>query len=253
MPNNNCCPTSIYNKQTSVIPSPLCASDCPEDVTCPLGIIPATCISILNNYCIDIGETMEDALVNITNYLCNIVPPSGYAGRVMIDVNDTCSGYLADKITSDYLNITTESVSGCKTLKIDCKQLVWVTISMPSWSVRPGFQPPQYAIDCNGKVWFRGSCYKINITLDPSAPLTGCFNTAMQTDDISPSLIRTISSLYYWKGVSLSSYDTACTMPMNMDFNASGTTSIYMGYDCFGDAIIGGTIFACFDGYSYEI
>jgi len=251
---NNCCGDSIYNKQKSIIPVPNCAPECPPDLGCEV-ITPATCVSIIPSiYCLDLGDNLQDALSVITNAICNIIPPSGYAYTVAVDATDTCPGYLKDKITSTCLDVTVLDVSGCKSVNIEPKLLDWKNIVLTSgggWGIPTGYQRPQYALDCNGKVWFRGSCIKNNVDLSNTA-VAGCFNASLQIDDITPLHTRILNSVKFIKGNPFN-YSLLYSWPLAMDINTSGTTSIYGGWANIGVSNIGGSYIVNFDGFSYEL
>jgi hypothetical protein len=249
---NNCCGDSIYNKQKSIIPVPNCAPECPPDLGCEI-IIPATCVSIIPSiYCLELGDNLQDALSVITDAICNIIPPSGYAYTVAVDASDTCPGYLEDKITSSCLDVTVLDVSGCKSVNIEPKLLDWKNLVLNTgWGASTFYQPPQYALDCNGKVWFRGTCNKNNITLFTTTPAQGCFDASAQIDDLTPLYKRTLSSVKYIQG-SFSNYSTLSEWFLKMDINADSTTSIYGGYADFSN-VIGGSYYVTLDGFSYEL
>jgi hypothetical protein len=250
---NNCCGDSIYNKQKSIIPVPNCAPECPPDLGCEI-IIPATCVSIIPSiYCLELGDNLQDALSVITDAICNIIPPSGYAYTVAVDATDTCPGYLEDKITSSCLDVTTLSVSGCKSVNIEPKLLDWQNLVLnTNWFASTGYQSPQYALDCNGKVWFRGTCNKNNITLFTTTPAQGCFDASAQIDDLTPLYKRTLSSVKYIQG-SFSNYSLLSEWFLKMDINADSTTSIYGGWADFNSYVVGGSYYVCLDGFSYEL
>lgn len=250
MTNNNCCGDSIYNKQKSIIPTPSCASECPTDIGCT-DIIPATCVSILNNYCIDLGSSLEDALTNITNTICTIIPPSGNSGKVAVDAYDTCPGYLADKVTSSCFDITTLNNDGCKTLNIDPKLLTWKSITLSTgWTTKQGFQIPQYALDCNGKVWFRGVAWYSNMTLDP-LPLDGPFNFSTQIDDLSPINARVCSSLQFQINFG-GNLDNQVYLPAFMKISSSGITKVACAYYGVPLYPLVGDMYVYLDGFSIE-
>lgn len=65
------CKDSILNKTPTVIGSPLCTGDCPEDYVC-LDIVQAGCVSIQGKEdCITNGETVQEQIDNIREYICN--------------------------------------------------------------------------------------------------------------------------------------------------------------------------------------
>jgi hypothetical protein len=252
---NNCCGDSIYNKQKSIIPVPNCAPECPTDLGCQV-ITPATCVSIIPSiYCLELGDNLQDALSIITDAICNIIPPSGYSYTVGVDANDTCPGYLKDKITSSCLDVTTLSVSGCKSVNIEPKLLDWKNLVLSTgWITATGYQPPQYALDCNGKVWFRGTCMTTNSIIKPSDfPATGPFDSSTQTDDLSPLYIRELTSakLLQIGGIG---YDKICQLEVNVTFNPGGSTLVWGGYKCWtGESSGPSTVYVFLDGFSYEL
>lgn len=254
---NNCCGDSIYNKQKSIIPVPNCAPECPPDLGCEI-IIPATCVSIIPSiYCLELGDNLQDALSVITDAICNIIPPSGYAYTVAVDATDTCPGYLKDKITSTCLDVTVLDVSGCKSVNIEPKLLdwknlvlntLWFSAGPPSFS----YQAPQYALDCNGKVWFRGTCYQNNVTLNPLGA-NGCFDASAQIDDITPLFQRTLSNVRFIIG-NPANYSALNAWFLNMDIKADSSTLVYGGYMNIGvTPVIGGSYLVTLDGFSYEL
>jgi len=254
---NNCCGDSIYNKQKSIIPVPNCAPECPPDLGCEI-IIPATCVSIIPSiYCLELGDNLQDALSVITDAICNIIPPSGYAYTVAVDATDTCPGYLEDKITSSCLDVTVLDVSGCKSVNIEPKLLDWKNLVLnTNWypNTGDGYQVPQYALDCNGKVWFRGNCYRANVDLQPVG-ITGCFDASLQIDDITPLFKRTLNGIRYVPvgGIGWNNTDTWF---LNMDIKADSSTLIYGGYLTYTRTLApttGGRYYVNFDGFSYEL
>lgn len=249
---NNCCGDSIYNKQKSIIPVPNCAPECPPDLGCEI-ITPATCVSIIPSiYCLELGDNLQDALSVITDAICNIIPPSGYAYTVAVDANDTCPGYLEDKITSSCLDVTVLDVSGCKSVNIEPKLLDWKNLVLSTgWGASTGYQSPQYALDCNGKVWFRGTCNKNNITLSTVGE-SGCFDASAQIDDITPLYKRTLSNVKFLISGGIGWAATGAWF-LNMDIKADSSTLIYGGYQNIGAGMTGGSYYVTFDGFSYEL
>jgi hypothetical protein len=254
---NNCCGDSIYNKQKSIIPVPNCAPECPPDLGCEI-ITPATCVSIIPSiYCLELGDNLQDALSVITDAICNIIPPSGYAYTVAVDATDTCPGYLEDKITSSCLDVTVLNVSGCKSVNIEPKLLDWKNLVLNTgWFSVPAtplstYQAPQYALDCNGKVWFRGTCYKSNSDLN-TLGINGCFDASLQIDDITPLFKRTLSNVKFLIPSGLG-YAATYAWFLNMDIKEDSSTFIYGGYLNIGAPTTGGSYYVNFDGFSYEL
>lgn len=160
MSSSNCGGKSILNKTKTIIGVPTC-EDCPDDYGCPI-IVPARCITkdpIIS--CIPDADTLQEYLVNMAEVVCSVTNPSGNF-LVAVDSQDTCPGYLGDKITSTELDITYLSGTRCKTLLISVPDLTWVDITLRTDVTAPAdtnFQIPQYAIDTNGKVHLRGSYF----------------------------------------------------------------------------------------------
>lgn len=64
------CKESILNKTPTIIKSPLCQNDCPDDYIC-LDIIQAKCVSIQGREdCITDAETVQGQIDNIREYVC---------------------------------------------------------------------------------------------------------------------------------------------------------------------------------------
>jgi hypothetical protein len=217
MSNTNCGGKSILNNTTTIIGVPSC-EDCPSDYGCPT-ILPARCIvkdPIIS--CIPDADTLQEYLQNIATVVCSVTNPSGNF-LVAVDSQDTCPGYLKDKIVSTELNITYLSGTRCKSLLISVPDLVWNNITVRSGVTTPAdsnFQVAQYAIDTNGKVHLRGSVYVTGMTSGtgfhiatlPIAPLytraysnffnydndTGAYS-GWSTIDVTGKIICTIRTL----------------------------------------------------------
>lgn len=66
------CKDNILNKTPTLIGSPLCNGDCPEDYVC-LDITPAGCVSIQGKEdCITNGDTVQEQIDNIRDYVCDL-------------------------------------------------------------------------------------------------------------------------------------------------------------------------------------
>lgn len=66
------CKDSILNKTPTLIGSPLCNGDCPEEYVC-LDITPAGCVSIQGKEdCITNGDTVQEQIDNIREYVCDL-------------------------------------------------------------------------------------------------------------------------------------------------------------------------------------
>lgn len=121
MPCKNC-KDSILNKTPTVIGSPLCTGDCPEDYVC-LDITPAGCVSIQGkDDCITNGDTVQEQIDNIRDYVCNTVASQDI--YVKVNSDDAVSGYLFDKFSQgdvypvlDTTNITAPKIKFVKQVK----------------------------------------------------------------------------------------------------------------------------------------
>lgn len=96
------CKDSILNKTPTLIGSPLCNGDCPEEYVC-LDITPAGCVSIQGKEdCITNGDTVQEQIDIIREYICN-TPNSCDCPPNMYTINSVC----IDEVTGSFiLNIT---------------------------------------------------------------------------------------------------------------------------------------------------
>ena len=116
------CKDSILNKTPTLIGSPLCNGDCPEEYVC-LDITPAGCVSIQGKEdCITNGDTVQEQIDNIRDYVCNTVASQDI--YVKVNSNDAVSGYLFDKFSPgdvypvlDTTDITAPKVKFVKQVK----------------------------------------------------------------------------------------------------------------------------------------
>ena len=217
MSTTNCGSKSILNNTTTIIGVPSC-EDCPSNYGCPT-ILPARCIvkdPIIS--CIPDADTLQEYLENMAVVICSTSNPSGNFLSA-VDDQDTCPGYLSDKITSTELDISFLAGTRCKSLLISVPDLIWIDITLETDVVAPAdtdLQIPQYAIDTNGKIHLRGSYYVVGM-LDnigfqiaslPSHPLytrvySNFFNysndagaySGWTTIDVTGKIISTIRTL----------------------------------------------------------
>jgi hypothetical protein len=196
------CNDSILNGQVSLIPDPVCHNNCGTETPCE-GIGTYTNCVTMNNALTCIGSisgvTLSSVLTMLDTKLCQVI-----TGKctVSIDANDTCCGYLGDKLIAGTgvtitKNIATAS-SGCKTLTISTnpETLVWHDLQLAtSYETKSDtyglYQKPQYSDkDALGRVWFRGSfTKKLGYTL-PSAQVEGVLSVALPTT-LRPKFVRT--------------------------------------------------------------
>lgn len=190
----NCGGRSICDKTSSIIGQPQCTSDCPEDYGCT-DIIQAGCVSMLPiTSCIPNADTLQEYLTNMATIVCTNQTPSG-STLVAVDAQDTCPGYLSDKLVSTELDLTYLSGTRCKSLLISVPDLVWITITPEAGVTTPAdasFQTLQYAVDTNGVVHLRGSVY-----------ITGMVDNVgfyIGTMPVHPLLTRVYSNFFNYAG-----------------------------------------------------
>lgn len=165
----NCpdCKGGILNKQHSALGTPQCNGNCPEDVTCDGNTVNSSCVIVnVNMDCVEVeaGQTLSEAL-SALNEKCQQTIDSGNSCKVKINSDDTCCGYLEDKITSTTLDIevSTEGRT-CKHLTIEEKDWTWVDINnlKSPWknlkNVQSSAAKLQYGYK-NNEVRFKGQVY----------------------------------------------------------------------------------------------
>jgi hypothetical protein len=188
------CKNSILNGQKSVIGEPICHDNCGSETDCEGIQTYSDCVGVNPALeCIDTpaNTSLSDVLVALDTKLCQTQQSSC---TVSTDANDTCCGYLGDKLIAGTgvtitKNIATAS-SGCKTLTISTSCFTWNNI-LPSnstgtgnfrnkWqSIGSGFQLAQYSnvkectIKLRGTVVISGyNNSKEIIAVLPVAPLS---------------------------------------------------------------------------------
>ena len=191
------CKESIFQNQKSIISTPQCQDDCPEEINCNGEIVSSDCVKINANLsCLEIfvNDSLTEALTSVNDKLCDI--ESGC--KVKVSADDACCDYLYNKLTSDNqsisIEILTDEPSGCQKINIETSpsSIVWHDINMTStFSVIPNYQRPQYSDpDALGRVWFRGSA-----TLAPSAEILPGVPVTFATSNLGtsyrPQFIRT--------------------------------------------------------------
>lgn len=191
------CKESIFQNQSSVISTPQCQDNCPEQINCNGEIVSSDCVKINANLdCLGIvvNDSLTDTLQSINDKVCDI--ESGC--KVKVSANDACCEYLGSKITSTSGSISittlTANPSNCQTLDLNISpaSTVWNNLNLTNnFSTISGWQIPQYSEpDALGRIWFRGSA-----TVAPSIYLApGSINnfiTAVLGLNYRPTFIRT--------------------------------------------------------------
>ena len=174
------CNKTVYTNQKSNIGLPDCQPNCPEQVDCDGNVTLSDCIAVnVDLTCAETvaGDSLSTVLTAIDEKLCE----STGNCTVSVTADDTCCGYLSDKLTSDnqsiLIEVLTDEPSGCQKINIETKpaSIVWNNINLTSsFETISGYQIPQYSEpDTLGRVWFRGSfTCKSGIYLNPGSVTT---------------------------------------------------------------------------------
>lgn len=138
------CNDSILNGQVSLIPDPVCHDNCGTKTPCE-GIGTYTNCVTMNNALTCIGSisgvTLSSVLTMLDTKLCQVI-----AGKciVKVDDNDTCCGYLFDKLipgtgVTITKNIDTEK-KGCKTITIAADECnTWTQLTKANLGLATGW------------------------------------------------------------------------------------------------------------------
>jgi len=106
------CNGNILNQSNSLIPTPLCVGDCPQNVACT---------DVLSSDCVYYnGQNIPCISTPITGQsLTTVLGLIGNSLGVKVSSSDACCGYLNTKIVSGnpaLLSVSTRTVSGCQVL-----------------------------------------------------------------------------------------------------------------------------------------
>ena len=174
---------------------------------------------------------------------------------VKVDSGDTTPGYLYAKLISDNFDITKDPSVGNKKVRIEPKPLDWNDLVLKSgWDNYPQVGPhptqkAQYAIDPNGKVWFRGSFRNETFTLDNDSDQTSAGLSPIDLSDTSSDILpigkRALTSCRF-------SFDDDSLKPLNptLQISYDGSTKFVKNY--VGDGGATGTMVVILDGFSIE-
>jgi len=189
------CNKTVYTNQKSNIGLPDCQPNCPEQVDCDGNVTLSDCIAVnVDLTCAETvaGDSLSTVLTAIDEKLCE----STGNCTVSVTADDTCCGYLFDKLTSDNQSVTFEILdnAGCQKINIEVNPstIVWHNLNLTSsFSTIPNYQPPQYSDpDALGRVWFRGSATCSPTTFLPAGSITNFITAALPTN-VRPQYIRT--------------------------------------------------------------
>lgn len=123
------CKDPIYLNTASIISTPICQDDCPTEINCNGEVTYTDCVKTTIAFdCIGTSETATQTEINqaINDKLCENQQSTC---TVSVDANDTCCGYLGDKLIAGTgvtitKNIATDT-EGCKTLTVSESCYTW--------------------------------------------------------------------------------------------------------------------------------
>lgn len=159
------CKNSYYVNEESNIGNPLCQGDCDPDIDCDGNVILANCVTITANLACSgavAGESVQEALELLDAKVCETTTNC----TVSVTEDDTCCGYLSDKLVSNNQSIVftvVTSESGCQKInaEVNPSALTWNNLNLTtnfSTSFTPTYQTPQYSDpDGLGRIWYRGT------------------------------------------------------------------------------------------------
>ena len=199
---SNCptCKESILSQTPSLIGKTQCTSNCPEDITC-VDIIPSNCVFYSGatlscpsgSTSVVYGDTVTVALNKMYQLICQ----NSTSNTVQVTANDTCYGYLFNKITSTSLDITVSNPGACEKLKIEEKCRTWTAANLLNGFVNfPSGQPVEYSSIKACSVKLRGRFYRTTVTAGThlifklplnKAPLYPRFFSVLTTSSVLPT------------------------------------------------------------------
>jgi hypothetical protein len=108
-----------------------------------------------------VGHTLSAIIKSMANFMVDNVSES----KVYASASDECTGYLADKINSETLDIQTETlVSGCEVLKVEIPTPEWEDITFGSTFGNQGSLDAAATVDALNHVHLRGRVTGTTIT-----------------------------------------------------------------------------------------
>lgn len=228
------CRDSILNSQSTTISTPSCQDECSSDVSCEGISTYSSCVEVnVALSCIDSdsGANLSDVLTDLDTKICQTQTENC---TVKIDANDTCCGYLANKITVDTgITKTINDLDGCKNIELSISCPVWNNAVLQSkWTNKSSdFQSLQYSTEVGCIVRVRGVIKNpsfnntyIWVTTLPYAPLKKrVYGGFMYLDTISGTYkagaitIDTDGKLY----VSINGSGNYQTVPIELTFETN--------------------------------
>lgn len=105
------CKDKILNGTPTLIGNTKCNGDCPEQIGCT-DPIPSECVFFsgagLECYGVQYGDSITKVIQTFNKNL-----------GVRVSDSDTCCGYLPDKLVSDTITISTDTVNGCQVVRLE--------------------------------------------------------------------------------------------------------------------------------------
>jgi len=232
------CRDSILNNQGSIIATPACQDNCPEEVDCAGISTYSKCVMVgIALECIDTqpNTPLDTVLALLDNKACQAYTDTY---KVKVDVDDTCPGFLDDKIESDSFVIDISDNSGCKKITINEKRWAdlyedFPTLSSP-WEEATGTVASlQYAIR-NDEVRFKGA---ITIpTIGNEYPSGGYVNIATLPAEACPTEPR-IFFQTFGKSAPPANAPVQWTLIINTDGSIDIITNTLSPGDTFGSIV----------------
>lgn len=137
------CKDGILNKQGSLFADPACTDCGTTEVVCIGKSTYSDCVEVNQAFeCIgsDNGDSLTQVLSDINTKLCTAFETTN---TILVSSDDTCAGYLSDKIASDdfELSVTNDGGEGrnCETLNINAKCPTWETVKPKGASATGAF------------------------------------------------------------------------------------------------------------------
>ena len=145
------CQMGILNNQSSIIPNPLCAPNCPPIIGCTDPVY-TNCVYYTGGNLLcsggNTGEGLNIILSKLDTQICGLTPPSGTC-TVQVDANDTCCGYLNDKIQTTTLVKTINNSGGCESIQIEDRAWLFTNVNYSNGYSTPiaiGYSPVRYGV-----------------------------------------------------------------------------------------------------------
>ena len=232
------CRNGIINGQESLIGNPECHDNCGSETDCEGIQTYSDCVGVNPALgCIDTpaNTSLSDVLVALDTKLCQTQQSSC---TVSVDANDTCCGYLGDKLITGTgvtitKNIATAS-SGCKTLTISTSCFTWNNIT---------FSNKWKNLDPSGTVF---TLAKYSSTINCEVKLRGCVTLAGYNDTKSIiGILPVVPPVLRRYSVNVLSGSTV--IPTLIDVYPDGSIKLFTVTD-----LINKTISLSLDGISFE-